>query len=59
MERANRTIRELPRPGEKKDMKLRRVTYKDLIEPDGRRLQKTMEDLLDKAVVVDSKVTSF
>jgi type I restriction enzyme M protein len=57
LERRRRTIAEFPRPGESLRPGHRRLVFADLSAPSAEVLKRTVEDLLDRIVATDSRVT--
>ena len=55
--RKRRLVADLPRPGEKISPTTQKLLYKDLLLPTTETFKKTMEDLVDRIVMVDSNVT--
>ena len=56
LNRRNRKVADIPRPGEKISVSSQRVLFEDLVLPTQDTLKKTMEDLLDRIVIGDSNV---
>jgi type I restriction enzyme M protein len=56
-ERRRRPLADIPAPGEPINAARRRRTFEDLIAPSPESLKKNVEDLLDRIVIEDSRVT--
>jgi type I restriction enzyme M protein len=52
-----RSVADLPRAGEKISPKAQKLAFADLSVPSAQVLKRTIEDLLDKVVMIDSRVT--
>ena len=55
--RWRRPLTDIPRPDEPITEKQKRVTFRDLIIPSPQAIKRTVEELLDRVVIEDSKVT--
>jgi type I restriction enzyme M protein len=55
--RRRRPLTDIPRPGETISEKQKRITFNDLTVPSAQAIKRTVEDLLDRVVMEDSKVT--